>query len=411
MVQNARTNLALTDAEHSSTAQHNGESARDRGDSGRFSVNSYADRLMDDLFQDVEQLVDPERSRPRPTPESPSASGSLSANGLVRPHQFRPSTTSPNPPTSANSAAPEHPPSDIESLAPEDESLGSLQGVSSQGESPQSSSYSIDTYSNLVPSYQLAPHDFYADGLGELSTSAAYSHPVVKPKASFDRLLLGVGCISVVISMALWLLYQESHRQRPAAQTVPAPTEQVSPFADYAQKTIDRLSQQPGAPTNAAQPAGGIGQPAAPTVAIPPQPATSPVFAPRVSTGLERIYVPNYQFPTSAAAPSVLITPLPTAPKAATQFPLKRPSGLPAIKPGQIATGNAPSSGVVQRLSGVLNQGDRSVALFEVNGITQRFEIGEGIGSSGWTLVAVSQSQAVIRRNGEVRSIYVGQTF
>jgi type II secretory pathway component PulC len=60
---------------------------------------------------------------------------------------------------------------------------------------------------------------------------------------------------------------------------------------------------------------------------------------------------------------------------------------------------------------GVLDQGNRSAALFEVNGITQRYEIGESIGSSGWTLVQVNKDQALIRRNGEVRSLFVGHSF
>jgi hypothetical protein len=45
-------------------------------------------------------------------------------------------------------------------------------------------------------------------------------------------------------------------------------------------------------------------------------------------------------------------------------------------------------------------------------GIAKLFDLlnmGESIGSSGWTLVDVSNGEAVIRRNGEVRSIYAGQ--
>jgi Tfp pilus assembly protein PilP len=62
-------------------------------------------------------------------------------------------------------------------------------------------------------------------------------------------------------------------------------------------------------------------------------------------------------------------------------------------------------------LVGVLEQGDRSAALFEVNTIVQRIRLGESIGSSGWTLVEVRAGEAIVRRNGEVRSIYVGQQF
>jgi Tfp pilus assembly protein PilP len=60
---------------------------------------------------------------------------------------------------------------------------------------------------------------------------------------------------------------------------------------------------------------------------------------------------------------------------------------------------------------GILELGDRSAALFEINGVSQRVYIGERIGNSGWSLVSVSNQEAVIRRNGEVRSIFIGQRF
>ena len=65
----------------------------------------------------------------------------------------------------------------------------------------------------------------------------------------------------------------------------------------------------------------------------------------------------------------------------------------------------------IHTLLGILQFGDRSAALFEVNGVPSRVNIGESIGSSGWTLVEVTEQQARIRRNGEVRDIFVGQQF
>ena len=71
-----------------------------------------------------------------------------------------------------------------------------------------------------------------------------------------------------------------------------------------------------------------------------------------------------------------------------------------------------PSAPVLKKtLVGVMELGDRSVALVEIAGVVQRFRIGESISSSGWTLVEISKNQAVIRRNGEVRSIFTGQAF
>lgn len=55
--------------------------------------------------------------------------------------------------------------------------------------------------------------------------------------------------------------------------------------------------------------------------------------------------------------------------------------------------------------------GNKSAALFKIDGVTRRVEVGEAIGASGWTLVKIAKGEVTIRRNGEVRSIYTGQTF
>ncbi|MGB3650081.1 MAG: hypothetical protein WBA41_02590 [Rivularia sp. (in: cyanobacteria)] len=96
---------------------------------------------------------------------------------------------------------------------------------------------------------------------------------------------------------------------------------------------------------------------------------------------------------------------------------MKEPAKV--IAPQQTATSPAPqpkqkvasvpvSSHV---LEGLLELGEQSAALFKVNGITRRIKLGENIGASGWTLVDVANGEAIIRRNGEVRSIFAGQKF
>jgi type II secretory pathway component PulC len=60
-------------------------------------------------------------------------------------------------------------------------------------------------------------------------------------------------------------------------------------------------------------------------------------------------------------------------------------------------------------LKGILGNGDRSAVMFELNGVTKNYEKGEKIGNSGWVLVRVENGNAVIRRNGEVRTLSVGQ--
>ncbi|NER05966.1 MAG: hypothetical protein F6K17_26950 [Okeania sp. SIO3C4] len=83
--------------------------------------------------------------------------------------------------------------------------------------------------------------------------------------------------------------------------------------------------------------------------------------------------------------------------------------------PAEIPATNTVTESQVQipinTLVGILELGERSAALFEVEGVARRIYVGENIGGSGWTLVKVANQEAVIRRNGEIRSVFVGQQF
>ena len=62
-------------------------------------------------------------------------------------------------------------------------------------------------------------------------------------------------------------------------------------------------------------------------------------------------------------------------------------------------------------MEGLLELGEESAAIFKINGVSRRVQKGESIGGSGWKLVDVANGEAIIRRNGEVRSIFAGQKF
>ncbi|MEH2082619.1 MAG: hypothetical protein V7K89_22355 [Nostoc sp.] len=81
----------------------------------------------------------------------------------------------------------------------------------------------------------------------------------------------------------------------------------------------------------------------------------------------------------------------------------------PSITQEQVYPATAIAEAPSNTLEGLLELGNKSAALFKIDGVTRRINMGESIGSSGWTLVDVSNGEAVIRRNGEVRSIYAGQ--
>ncbi|MBR8826981.1 MAG: hypothetical protein DSM107014_03585 [Gomphosphaeria aponina SAG 52.96 = DSM 107014] len=63
------------------------------------------------------------------------------------------------------------------------------------------------------------------------------------------------------------------------------------------------------------------------------------------------------------------------------------------------------------KLVGLLEAGDRSVALFTINGVTHRIQVGENIGTTGGTLISVAPQQVTINRNGELLYIAVGDKF
>jgi hypothetical protein len=108
------------------------------------------------------------------------------------------------------------------------------------------------------------------------------------------------------------------------------------------------------------------------------------------------------------------------APVAAAPIPqaLPAPEPIPAVDATvesaetQTAAANSSSDpATLHTLVGILELGERSAALFEVNGVARRIYVGENIAGSGWTLVEVANQEAVMRRNGEVRTIFVGQQF
>jgi hypothetical protein len=324
---------------------------------GSFPVESYADRLMDDLFGDVERLLD---------------SGATPSTEPVR----------------------AEPPA-IESKASKRSSFVDLV-------SP------LVRRSDVEPPSALDAQD--SDALltnpetAQTIARTPLSESVRASVRSYDRLLLGVGCLSLLTVLAVWLLNQQAQRQAapvaiaPSASN-PALTTADNQFISYLQQALKAIDQQqPGTPSagvNGVSALPSVTLPGNPTIQAAPATGTTPSNPTRPATGLSRLYVPVYQVPQNGQTGSPSIAPLPSV-KAPTAV---RPP-IPLTVPG-----------VAKTLVGILELGDRSAALIEINGVTQRYRIGESIATSGWTLVEVSQNQAVIRRNGEVRSIFTGQSF
>ncbi|MFB2893195.1 hypothetical protein ACE1CI_09810 [Aerosakkonemataceae cyanobacterium BLCC-F50] len=158
--------------------------------------------------------------------------------------------------------------------------------------------------------------------------------------------------------------------------------------------TVPRLSA--ALPTQTASPTAGPT-----TAAAKPTPSPTQTALPSPTARPTTVAAKPNPSPTQAASESPRVVAVPPSPTMQPTFRNRSPQ----------ATASTP--GNQYSLRGVLVLGERSAAIFEVAGVSRRVYVGESIGSSGWTLVEINNenSEAVIRRNGEVRSIFVGQQF
>ncbi|MGG6237114.1 hypothetical protein ACQ4N7_00615 [Nodosilinea sp. AN01ver1] len=245
---------------------------------------------------------------------------------------------------------------------------------------------------------------FHADDVGQAPPSAPAKTRFGK---LFDRMLLAITALSLMgVGGLLWFGQQGSRFSlgRPAAETAAQQSDEE--FLAYLQRSLEVISGKVdrgelGNTTVVGQAPTGVAVPTPPM--LPPLGAGGTVGS--LGTGpvnvIERVYVP-YQTATQQQAPgATALVPQPGAPAPAPAAP-----AAPTAPPQSTAA--AP---LVHALVGILELGDRSAALFEINGVSQRVYIGERVGSSGWSLVSVSNEEAVIRRNGEVRSVFIGQRF
>lgn len=301
-------------------------------------------------------------------------------------------------------------------------------------------------------------------------------------KQSFDKMLLGAAFGSLMLVLGLWLASRSGLVRLPVAattSTTPTATTKTAPdteFSEYVQRSLEAIEQKkspqanvqlPGVPgvappgtlpnisISGAPPAtAGLStavnrvaeaieqaaaqQPGAPTpqvVIIPPAntTVTNPLPAPTVAVS------PSANPPSSGRAIAVAGSTSPsTSPVATSPSPSTSPEPKisareePAAPPAAAPPAAAPSAAAVQQaapqaqpatpsvsttptaahtLVGILELGDRSAALFEVDGVARRIYVGESIGASGWTLAEIKNQEAVIRKGGDVRSVFVGQKF
>jgi hypothetical protein len=198
----------------------------------------------------------------------------------------------------------------------------------------------------------------------------------------------------------------------------PPATAGLSTAVNRIADALEQAGAQPGAPAPqivvipppaqvtvapAAPVAGAPADPAAPqTAAVSPSPA-APASGRAIAAAGTRTPLAASPNPSESPQPKILARETEPAPAPSAQ------QSAPAPEQSAPAVSSAPTS--AHTLVGILELGDRSAALFEVDGVARRIYVGESIGASGWTLAEIKNQEAVIRKGGDVRSVFVGQKF
>ena len=198
----------------------------------------------------------------------------------------------------------------------------------------------------------------------------------------------------------------------------PPATAGLSTAVNRIADALEQAGAQPGAPAPQVvvipPPAQVTVAPAAPVAGVPAAPAapqtgsvspspTAPASGRAIAAAGTRTPPATSASPSESPQPKILARETEPAPAPSAQ------QSAPAPEQSAPAVSSAPTS--AHTLVGILELGDRSAALFEVDGVARRIYVGESIGASGWTLAEIKNQEAVIRKGGDVRSVFVGQKF
>ena len=242
----------------------------------------------------------------------------------------------------------------------------------------------------------------------------------------FEKMLIFVGCSSAMAAMVIWLGSQGTIGRMAATirGTSNAPIAVVPPnpsdvkFSEYMGKSLESIdSKSKEMPSLAALPV--LPSVVLPTVKVDnssPQiilggsgiSSLKPV--PTIGQTIPKVNgsTPMMNSQSSLDQTVAKLSRLVDRMTGATNVPVAAVAPSRAVSPVAIAP-PAPVPKSEYILSGVLGNGDKSAAMFKINGVGRNYDKGEKIGNSGWVFIRVDSGNAVVRRNGEVRTLSAGQ--
>ncbi|MEO0769655.1 MAG: hypothetical protein AAFY72_09505 [Cyanobacteria bacterium J06649_4] len=464
------------------------------------AANSYSDSLMDDLFGDVDRILEgdlsacmtfvkPRKTTVNPTTRTVQLPSNFSPrnaidiyNATVSQRPVPPAISQTGQPTnraayaySTQGTRPQRATGyrnggrPITSFQAHAAQSGNFQSSVIQSHGNTYNSAGTTTVEVRPVSTSLYPEQPLSElNLSEVSPRSPqtiFEPQTSQQPVSLPFLLMGAASISVASTLGLWTVGQSA----PGGGWLPSFSTEASAaeipnsdkdFLAYLQLSLDNISANQRA-SNQNVAVIPVSAPAAqlPTTVpnVNPAPAVGalpnlPGTTSRAPNVIERVFVPVYEnaqksnqavaAQPSAPLPAVAVpsrntakptVPVPAPVAAAAAIPPGAPAtatpSVPIVQNGSntalptpSVTAVAPTNSAVTQLSdvtpeselvlvGVLNLGSRSAALFDIDGSSQRAYVGDRIGLSDWTLVSVNGQDVVIRRNGEVRSVYIGQRF
>lgn len=428
------------------------QAEQERGGVGtpNWSVDAYADRLMNDLFHDVDRILDGGTRKPKPAPPDLVTLQSVQVPQIILPPTMMPKTAAETTvDAKATSTDKRRKGQSFDRLL-----LGSACGLLliTLGLWLWNRGYLQQFWAQIAPAQPVVVDPPKTPEQLKAEADADFVAYMERSLDVMDRQAAGQPAEPVVAPNTALPIPPPpppvNVTVNPPNVMVPAPQVTVNtPHQGNLAEVLNRIAiaLERGINPTLVQPNLTVTVPRTPeapqtTAAAPATPAPAPTAPPKPAAPAPAAPAPAAQAPqaTQTPAPEPAPTPTPTQPArpvtvqpqaAAPPPPVPQPAPPTAeeapadneaaeenpaaeeSEPVPAAASSSSVSGLKHKLVGILELGDRSVALFEVDGVPRRVNIGETIGSSGWSLVEVKDGEAIIRRNGEVRSIYTGQSL
>ncbi len=222
------------------------------------------------------------------------------------------------------------------------------------------------------------------------------SQPKTSESVGFiDSLLLGSALTSAIFAVALGLVNRKIPAYTPVYSNISnsqiQSNDSLAPVAENLRRSLDEIPDKPN-DVNPKQ----IPNSNTLTNSVIDTPVNSPQVKP--------IYIPIYQ-PT-APTPSVPSNPTPITPTNTAVSAI-----APVLRDKRSDKKFDKKTAGTYTLIGVLELGDRSTAIIDINGSIKSLKIGSVVADSGWTISRIAQQEVLLKRGSEDTTVTVGQKF